>query len=304
VSPEAPADPLIQQVLAGVESPWQIPFDSGLATAPDVFAAADDGTESDHKDRLDQARKRLKEAQAKLYAGKQFSVLLVFQAMDAAGKDGAIREVLEGLDPNGLRVSAFKRPSKLELEHDFLWRTTLALPERGIMGLFNRSYYEEVLTVKVHPEFLQAQYAGLAPDPAQLWPARYRAIREHEKHLIHANTLVMKFWLNVSPGRQARRFLERLQDPAKQWKFSRQDIAESELRSQYDDALKDMFNETSRPYAPWFCIPADDRWYARWQIADIVAQALDRLPMNYPEPENLSADEITQYTNVLADKAR
>ena len=178
------------------ESPWLAPFDGSLK--PGDLKTSGPRAGVGIGNRLKKVRKQLQPLQEALYAGKQYSVLCVFQALDAAGKDGTIREVFEGLDPAGVRVAAFKRPTPLELAHDFLWRTTLQLPRRGELGIFNRSYYEEVLTVRVHPQYLGAQYPGGVPDMKKLWPARYQAIREHEKHLAIANTVILKFWLNVS----------------------------------------------------------------------------------------------------------
>ena len=286
-------EPLIGQI----DSPWRVPFDGRLTAPPDQFVPPP-GTGS-CKDRLTETRQSLRPYQRKLYAARQFSVLLVFQALDAAGKDGVIREVFEDLDPVNVNVVSFKRPTERELRHDFLWRCTPALPERGEIAVFNRSHYEEVLTVRVHPEYLDAQYAGAAPDPAALWPERYRAIREFERHLATANTLILKFWLNVSPAKQAERFLERLDTPEKRWKFSLGDIRESNFRAAYDEALLHLFNETSRPWAPWFCIPADDRWYLRWQVADIIRRALAALPLSYPPIEALPAEQASEIRALL-----
>jgi PPK2 family polyphosphate:nucleotide phosphotransferase len=261
------------------------------------------GSSADYRLKLEQTRSLLKPLQKKLYAGKQFSVLMIFQALDAAGKDGAIREVFEGLDVGGIRVASFKQPSRLELAHDFLWRTNKELPERGVITAFNRSYYEEVLTVRVHPEFLNAQYAGNSPDPDTLWPARFRAIRELENHLAMSNTLVLKFWLDVSPQRQAMRFLDRLEDEKRRWKFSENDIVESGFRSSYDEAVKQMLGETSSPFAPWFCIPADNRWYLRWQIADVLLQALQALPLRYPDAESMNAEKHNSLSKMLRARA-
>jgi PPK2 family polyphosphate:nucleotide phosphotransferase len=294
-----PAGPAVQAI-AAVNSPWLIPAGGGLAKPPRNYAAPE-GL-ADCKDRLEETRKHLKPYQRALNAGRQYSVLLIFQALDAAGKDGVIREVFEELDPVNVQVRAFKRPTEAELRHDFLWRTARELPERGEIAVFNRSYYEEVLTVKVHPEFLSAQYAGQPPAAVDLWPLRYRAIREHERHLAAANTLVLKFWLNVSPGRQARRFLERLDTPEKRWKFSLGDIRESNFREAYDHAMMDMLNETSRPWAPWFCIPADDRWYLRWQVADIIRQALSALPLAYPEADEIPEQQAAEIRSLLTSR--
>lgn len=294
VAPEAVAE--------RIESRWRVPFDGSLRAPPDHFEPP--GGRGDYKQRLETARDSLRPLQRKLYAGKQYGVLLVFQALDAAGKDGVIREVFEQLDPVNVEVSSFKRPSERELRHDFLWRTAQRLPERGEIAVFNRSYYEEVLTVRVHPEYLDAQYAGAPPDAATLWPDRYRAIREHERHLALANTLILKFWLNVSPAEQAQRFLERLDTPEKRWKFSLGDVHESNFRAAYDEALLHMLNETSRPWAPWFCIPADDAWYLRWQVADIIDQALAALPLEYPPVREIPEAQAAEVRALLQERLK
>jgi len=292
----------LEAVIERIDSPWLVPYDGSLDTAPATFSPPD--TNKNCKHHLKEARKAVRPYQHKLYAGKQYSILLIFQALDAAGKDGAIREVFAGLDPAGVNISAFKKPTSRELSHDFLWRTSRALPARGEIGVFNRSYYEEVLAVRVHPEFLASQYAGNPPNAQTLWTSRYRAIREHEFHLATANTLVLKFWLNVSPAMQARRFIERLDTPEKRWKFSRGDIRESSFRSQYDEALLHMLNETSRPWAPWFCIPADERWYLRWQIADILHQAMSALPLHYREVEEIPTEEAREIRALLTSRVK
>ncbi len=294
----------LEKVLDSVASPWRIDSSTALQGVPGQFVPPQTAKfPTDFRNQLEHNRALLRPLQQKLIAGKQFSILLIFQALDAAGKDGAIREVLSGLDVGSIRVASFKKPSIVELAHDFMWRTTKELPERGEIGAFNRSYYEEVLAVRVHPEFLNGQYAGHPPDPALLWPARYRAIRELEKHLATSNTLVLKFWLNVSPQRQAMRFLDRLEDEKRRWKFSSNDIVESGFREDYDEAVMHMFNETSRPYAPWFCVPADDRWFLRWQISSILLQALQALPLTYPDPEHLSAEDKKSLRDSLRQRA-
>ena len=290
----------VEQAVAAIQSPWLAPMDGSLTEAPRNYSAPEGDV--DCKKRLVSTRREIRPFQRQLYAAKQFSVLLVFQALDAAGKDGAIREVFEDLDPVNVQVSAFKRPTERELRHDFLWRTSLRLPERGEIAVFNRSYYEEVLTVRVHPEYLAGQYAGLPPEAKTIWPLRYRAIREHERHLAAANTLILKFWLNVSPARQARRFLDRLDNPEKRWKFSMGDIRESRFREDYDEAVLHMFNETSRPWAPWFCVPADDRWYLRWHIASIVRQAMAALPLEYPPAEEIPEEQAAEVRSLLESR--
>jgi PPK2 family polyphosphate:nucleotide phosphotransferase len=288
---------VLEQIIAQIDSRWRVPFDGSLEAAPADFTPPD--APGSCKDLLVAARQSIRPDQRKLYAAKQFSVLLVFQALEAAGKDGVIREVFEDLDPVNVQVVPFKRPTERELRHDFLWRINLALPERGDITVFNRSHYEEVLTVRVHPEYLEAQYPGPQPDAAALWPARYRAIREFERRLAASNTLILKFWLNVSPAKQAQRFMERLEDPKKRWKFSLGDVRESTFRAAYDEALMHMLNETSRPWAPWFCIPADDRWYLRWQVAEIVGQGLAALPLTYPPVEEIPAGRAEEVRALL-----
>jgi PPK2 family polyphosphate:nucleotide phosphotransferase len=297
----------LEQLVGSIESPWKIDHSKALEETPRQYEPPETEPETNsspyYREQLDLVREQLRPLQKKLIAGKAFSVLLVFQALDAAGKDGAIREVLKGLDVGGIKVASFKRPSTTELAHDFLWRTTCQLPERGQIGAFNRSYFEEVLTVRVHPEFLDGQYAGNPPDAARLWPARYRAIRELEKHLCMSNTVVLKFWLNVSPQRQAMRFLDRLEDTERRWKFSKNDLVESGFRNEYDEAVRHMFNETSRPCAPWFCVPADNRWYLRWQIADVLLKTLQSLPLKFPEPEIMDSNEYKTTRNLLRERA-
>ncbi len=289
-----------------IDSPWRVDPERPL-TAPSAQylpPAAAGHDSAAFRDRLRSVRKSIRPLQNVLYAQARYGVLLVFQALDAGGKDGAIREVLKSLDPNAVRVASFKRPSVRELGQDFLWRTTAELPRRGTIVAFNRSHYEEVLAVRVHPEFLDGQYNGPAPTSDSLWPERFRAIREHERHLANSHTVILKFWLNVSPERQASRFLERLEDTERHWKFAHGDVRESRHRDAYDKAITDAMNQTSKPWAPWFCIPADDRWYLRWQIADIVRQALATLPLSYPEPEALSDEDREKLTRELRDRSR
>jgi PPK2 family polyphosphate:nucleotide phosphotransferase len=225
----------------------------------------------------------LSELQYLLYAHDHHALLLVFQAMDAAGKDSTIRAVLSGVDPAGCQVHSFKRPSANELEHDFLWRTTCRLPERGRIGVFNRSYYEEVLAVRVHPELLQAQrIPGLPSQRARLWEDRYQSIRDHEQHLARNGTVILKFWLNVSREEQRQRFLARLDEPHKHWKFEAADVAERAHWTDYMRAYQRALNATSRPWAPWYAIPADSKSYMRLAVADIIVQTLRNLDLHYP----------------------
>ena len=284
---------------AGVDSRWRAPFDGSL-TAGQMLTSTGKSNKGS-KSLLRESRQALQPLQQALYGNKQFSVLFIFQALDAAGKDGTIREVFEKLDPAGISVSAFKKPSKLELAHDFLWRTTLNLPERGRIRIFNRSHYEEVLSVRVHPEFLDAQFPLGPPAPETLWPHRFRAIREYERHLAVSNTLILKFWLNVSPQEQARRFLDRIEQPDKRWKFSARDVYEAGFRKKYDQAALEMINETSRPWAPWFVIPADDKDYMRSQVAKIALDAMQRLPLSFPQPDVESTEEMERIRQDLTN---
>ena len=237
----------------------------------------------------------ISELQRKMYADKRFALLLVFQAMDAAGKDGTIRAVMSGVNPAGCHVSSFKAPSSEELGHDFLWRTVCKLPERGIIGIFNRSYYEEVLAVKVQPEFLASQ--NLPPESVQtknfdIWEQRYQSIIDHEEHLAHNGTIVLKFWLNVSRDEQKRRFLKRLTNPDRYWKFSKSDLSVRSRWHDYMGAYEQLLNKTSTAHAPWYAIPADSKPWMRLVVARLIRDQLAGLPLAYPEK---SADEIKQF---------
>ena len=230
---------------------------------------------------LAETHKRLDAAQELLYASDTHSVLLIFQAMDAAGKDGTIRHVMSGVNPQGCQVFSFKKPSAEELDHNFLWRYMKALPERGRIGIFNRSYYEDVLVVKVHPEWLgPGQPAN--PD-AKFWEKRYEDINNFEKHLARNGTLVLKFFLHLSKGEQKRRFLERLTNPDKHWKFSEADMAERELWKDYQKAFEEALSATSTKRAPWHVIPADRKYVAHALVADIVTTAIQSLDLEYPK---------------------
>lgn len=223
--------------------------------------------------------------QRKLYADNRTSLLLIFQAMDAAGKDSTIRAVTKGVNPAGFQVSSFKQPSSLELDHDFLWRSATQLPERGRIGIFNRSYYEETLVVRVHPEYLQGQRLPAYTDLDQLWKERYTSIIEHERHLARNGTMVLKFWLNVSPQEQKNRFLRRLDDPKKYWKFSSGDLKERALWDDYMQAYEAMIGATSQTFAPWYAIPADNKLWMRVQVASIIVEKLISLNLNYPQAD-------------------
>ena len=226
---------------------------------------------------------KLSEQQQLQYADDQYSLLLVFQAMDAAGKDGAIKHVMSGINPQGCQVFSFKQPSATELDHDFLWRTTKCLPERGRIGIFNRSYYEEVLVVRVHPEYLSGQkLPGDLSDTDTIWQQRYQSIAEHENHLHRNGTRIIKFYLHLSEEEQRKRFVARIDKPEKNWKFSFGDVEERKHWQQYMDAYEACLNATSTSTAPWYVVPADDKKNARLLIAEIILDAYKSIDMNYP----------------------
>jgi PPK2 family polyphosphate:nucleotide phosphotransferase len=263
-----------------------VPFDgkfkiSKARTSPPKKAAKKPKEELESK--LEEQSRKLGDSQHRLYSRGTHSVLVIFQALDAAGKDGTIRHVFGHVNPCGLHVASFKAPTELEVAHDFLWRTSPHLPPHGHMTVFNRSYYEEVLVVRVHPKYLEAQ--ELPDEPSRdLWDARYRAIAEHERHLASQNTVILKFWLNVSKKEQRARLLERIDDPEKRWKFRSGDLDEREYWDQYLDAYEDCLRATSRPWAPWYAIPADDKDFMRWQVAKLINEAFEQIHLEFPQP--------------------
>jgi PPK2 family polyphosphate:nucleotide phosphotransferase len=226
---------------------------------------------------------RTAESQDKLYAQDRWSLLLIFQAMDAAGKDGAIKHVMSGVNPQGCQVYSFKQPSSQELQHDFLWRTTICLPERGHIGIFNRSYYEEVLIVRVHPELLKNERI---PEPLvtkRLWEERFEDIRSFERHMARNGTVIRKFFLHVSRKEQKKRFLARLEEPEKNWKFSAADIHERNCWDDYREAYEDMICNTATPDAPWYVVPADNKWFTRLVLSSVIVDTLEQLKLSYPK---------------------
>jgi PPK2 family polyphosphate:nucleotide phosphotransferase len=250
-------------------------------------------------------RRRVKELdtlQRVLYARDRYSVLLIFQAMDAAGKDSTIRAVMSGVDPAGCQVFSFKKPSPEELDHDFLWRTARCLPERGRIGIFNRSFYEEVLVVRVHPEFLQFQKLPYKPDPSKIWDQRYQSIRDHEKHLARNGTIILKFWLNVSREEQKSRFLSRIKEPKKNWKFAEQDVIERRSWDKYMKAYEAAVASTSRAWAPWYVIPADDKPFMRMTVAEIVVDNLKQLNLQYPIIRAEALKEFKKMRSLLEEE--
>ena len=243
----------------------------------------------------------LSKLQDLLYADNRYALLLIFQAMDAAGKDGAIKHLMSGVNPQGCQVFSFKHPSAEELDHDFLWRTTRSLPERGRIGIFNRSYYEEVLIVRVHPEILKAQ--GLPDETLQgkhFWEDRYRSIVGMEDHLHQNGTRVVKFFLHISKDEQRKRFLKRIDDPEKNWKFSMADIAERKLWKKYLKAYEECLGETSTDFAPWHVVPADDKENARLILSEIILGTLRELPLRYPKVSAEHRKELLAIRKQLA----
>lgn len=231
---------------------------------------------------LDKGIAEMVELQDKLYAQDRWAVLLIFQAMDAAGKDGAIKHVMSGVNPQGCQVYSFKAPSSEDLNHDFLWRTSRVLPERGHIGIFNRSYYEEVLVVRVHPDILKNERVSPELLGKDLWQERYQDIHNFEKYLSHNGVVVRKFFLNLSKKEQKRRFLQRLETPDKNWKFSAADIRERECWDDYMKAYENMIAATSTKHAPWYVVPADNKWYTRLVVAAAIVDTLKELNLEYP----------------------
>jgi PPK2 family polyphosphate:nucleotide phosphotransferase len=257
-------------------------------------------SKADYREQLARHVEQLDALQTLLYASDSYALLLVFQGMDAAGKDSAIKYVMSGVNPQGCQVFSFKHPSAEELDHDFLWRTTRALPERGRIGIFNRSYYEDVLIVRVHPEILRGQRVpDVDPDRRKVWAQRYRSIVEHEAHL-HANgTRVVKFFLHLSKDEQRKRFLERIEEPEKHWKFSVGDIEERKYWDRYMEAYEACLQATSTKTSPWYVVPADDKKNARLIISSAILSTLKTLKMSYPRLGIQRREELKEIRKLL-----
>jgi PPK2 family polyphosphate:nucleotide phosphotransferase len=251
------------------------------------------------KDALVAGVQALAELQDMLYAQDRWAVLLIFQAMDAAGKDGTIKHVMSGVNPQGCQVYSFKAPSAEDLDHDFLWRCMKYVPERGRIGIFNRSYYEETLVVRVHPEFLEKQKLPPELVTKDIWKERFRDIRSFERYLTRNGVIIRKFFLHVSKGEQKRRFLERLQNPEKNWKFSANDITERAFWDDYMTAYEDMIRNTSTPEAPWYVVPADNKWFTRIVVGAAVIEALDALNLHYPKVSKEKLKELAAAEQLL-----
>ena len=281
-------------------SPYLVSFDGEFDVSEASTTPQTDGHPHKGKHRRAATRK-LSTLQQILAAGDRHSVLLVFQAMDAAGKDSTIRSVMQGIDPSGCQVFRFKRPSSLELDHDFLWRTTVRLPERGRIGIFNRSQYEEVLVARVHPAVLNGQQLPGEINLETIWDERLTSIRQQEEHLARNGTVILKFWLNVSKKEQKNRFLSRLDDASKNWKFEPADVVERRHWDSYMAAYQEALNATSRPWAPWYAIPADDKPYMRARVAEIIIAALQGIGLQYPEPSEEDRSRFAEARDELGE---
>jgi len=242
------------------------------------------------------------ELQDKLYAQDRWALLLIFQALDAAGKDGAIKHVMSGVNPQGCQVFSFKQPSFQELQHDFLWRTTVCLPERGHIGIFNRSYYEEVLVVRVHPNLLENERIPESLVTKHIWEERFDDIRTFEKHLTRNGTIIRKFFLHISKKEQKKRFLARLDEPEKNWKFSAGDVHERQCWDDYQDAYEDMIRNTSTEDAPWYVVPADNKWFTRLVLSEVIVHTLEELDLAYPKIDAGKRKELAAARKLLENE--
>jgi PPK2 family polyphosphate:nucleotide phosphotransferase len=263
------------------------------------------GLDKDKGEKIIEAnRRRLNDFQEKLYAQDRWSMLLVFQGMDAAGKDSAIKSVFDGVNPQGCEVTSFKQPTTKELDHDFLWRCMIALPERGRIGIFNRSHYEECLVVRVHPEILGKQKIPPQLVTRNIWRERFEDIAAMERYVARNGTVILKFFLNVSREEQRARFLDRLEEPAKNWKFSLADISERKLWGKYQAAYQEVIRHTSTRQAPWHVVPADHKWFARVVIGSTIVAALDRLDLHFPKVDKAERSEFKQVREALLAEGR
>lgn len=277
------------------DSPFLVPFDGNFRISEtNTCPPGGKADRSRSKEALATAGPRLRDLQRRLVANDRLAVLLIFQGMDASGKDGTIRSVLQAMDPGSFVVHSFQKPTRRELDHDFLWRSTWPLPERGRIGVFNRSQYEEVLVVRVHPEILARQQLPAATDLSKIWDERLESISDQERHLARNGTVILKFWLNVSPEAQRRRFLSRLDTPHKNWKFNPDDLVARRHWDHYMHCYEAALNATSRPWAPWFAIPADNKPYMRAAVAEIIVDALTGLGLEYPRPDEAEMEKFAE----------
>jgi PPK2 family polyphosphate:nucleotide phosphotransferase len=292
--------------LAAQLKPFVAPFridGSGEFHLKSYKTAEKSGLDKDKGSKIIEAnRKRLNDFQEKLYAQDRWSLLLIFQGMDAAGKDSAIKSVFDGVNPQGCEVTSFKQPSSHELDHDFMWRSTVALPERGRIGIFNRSYYEECLVVRVHPETLAKQKLPAKLVTRNIWRERFEDISAFERYLARNGTVILKFFLNVSKEEQRERFLDRLDEPAKNWKFSMADISERGHWGKYQAAYQEVIRHTASRAAPWYVVPADHKWFARVVIGSAIVSALDGLDLKFPKVDTAMLEEFRVVRKALEDE--
>jgi PPK2 family polyphosphate:nucleotide phosphotransferase len=274
-----------------------------LADHDPADTAGLDIEKSEAKDMLADGVKQLSDLQERLYAQDRWSVLAMFQAMDAAGKDGAIEHVMSGVNPQGCQVFSFKAPSPQEIDHDFMWRTTKCLPERGRIGIFNRSYYEEVLVVRVRPELLARQRLPAKLVTDNIWKERFKDIRAFERYLGRNGTQVLKFFLNVSKEEQRKRFLARLDEPGKRWKFSLGDLDDRKLWGRYMEAYEKMIRHTATEEAPWYVVPADNKWFSRLIVAAAIVERMQALDLQFPKVEGAALDELMKVRRRLEDES-
>ena len=277
-----------------VRSKFLVPFDGTFSLRNVSSISQTFNAKNDYKEKLNKIVEDLHDLQRILYAHDKHSILLVFQAMDAAGKDSTIRAVMSGINPAGCQVFSFKKPSAQELDHDFLWRTNRCLPERGRIGIFNRSYYEEVLVVRVHPSILEFQNLPDEIDFDTIWQERFESIQDMEKHLARNGTIIIKFWLNVSKEEQKNRFLARIDTQEKNWKWSSSDLKERGHWQDYMQAYEEALRATSKSWAPWYAIPADDKPYMRYSVAKIVKETLECLDLKYPTLDEEEREKLSQ----------
>lgn len=286
-----------------IASSFLVPFDASFRIADlSTRPPADAPGKKRCREQMEEIIKEMRKLQRLLFADGRYALLLIFQAMDAGGKDGTIRAVMTGINPAGCQVFSFGRPSTEDLDHDFLWRTACRLPERGRIGIFNRSYYEEVLVVRVHPELLGAQKLPEHPNLDTLWEERFASIRDHELHLARNGTVIVKFWLNISREEQRLRFLSRIDQPKKNWKFTAADIRDRNHWDGYQRAYEEALRATSRPWAPWYAIPADDKPFMRLSVAKIIAERLQSLPLAYPVRGEEGAEELMGMRRLLEEE--
>ncbi|MGA7220937.1 MAG: polyphosphate kinase 2 family protein [Candidatus Sulfotelmatobacter sp.] len=257
---------------------------------------------NDADKKLQQDIALMEDLQAKLYAQDRWSLLLIFQALDAAGKDGTIKHVMSGVNPAGCQVYSFKAPSDTELQHDFLWRTSRDLPERGHIGIFNRSYYEEVLIVRVHPKLLETQKIPPSLVKKNIWEERLEDIHSFERHMARSGTVIRKFFLHLSKKEQKRRFLARLDEPEKNWKFSAADVHERECWDDYQNAYEEMIRATATKHAPWYVVPADNKWFTHLVVAAAIVETLEELGLSYPKVDGVKRKELKDARETLEKK--